>query len=84
MHPSALFIRRPVATSLLSFALLLAGAVAYKLLPVASLPQVKIIQQFQLLQIFQGLIRKQWPRPLPSRSSGEFGHIAGVTEIDRQ
>ena len=40
MHLSALFIQRPVATSLLSLALLMAGAVAYSNLPVASLPNV--------------------------------------------
>ena len=40
MNISEPFIRRPVATTLLSFALLLAGAVAYRSLPVASLPQV--------------------------------------------
>ena len=40
MHLSAPFIKRPVATSLLSLALLLAGSVAYSLLPVASLPDV--------------------------------------------
>ena len=40
MHLSAPFIQRPVATSLLSLALLLAGSVAYSLLPVASLPNV--------------------------------------------
>ena len=33
------FIRRPIATSLLSVALLLAGAVAYTFLPVAPLPR---------------------------------------------
>ena len=38
---SAPFIRRPVATFLLSIAVILAGATAYKLLPVASLPQVE-------------------------------------------
>ncbi|MFN7136277.1 MAG: efflux RND transporter permease subunit [Thermomonas sp.] len=37
---SALFIRRPVATSLLALALLLAGFIAFRLLPVAPLPQV--------------------------------------------
>jgi hydrophobe/amphiphile efflux-1 (HAE1) family protein len=41
VHFSAPFIRRPVATFLLSFAIILAGAVAYKLLPVSSLPQVE-------------------------------------------
>src|ERR1035437_5086920 len=40
MHLSAPFIQRPVATSLLSLALLLAGSVGYSLLPVASLPNV--------------------------------------------
>ena len=40
MHLSAPFIQRPVATSLLSLALLLAGSVAFSLLPVASLPNV--------------------------------------------
>ena len=41
VHFSAPFIQRPIATFLLSFAILLAGAVAYKLLPVASLPNVE-------------------------------------------
>src|SRR5260370_12016619 len=40
VHFSAPFIKRPVATTLLSVAIILAGAVAYKLLPVASLPQI--------------------------------------------
>src|SRR5260370_20612150 len=40
VHFSAPFIKRPVATMLLSVAIILAGAVAYKLLPVACLPQV--------------------------------------------
>ena len=37
---SALFIRRPVGTSLLALAVLLAGIIAFRLLPVAPLPQV--------------------------------------------
>src|SRR5262252_10699003 len=41
VHFSAPFIKRPVGTTLLSIAIILAGAVAYKLLPVASLPQVE-------------------------------------------
>jgi hydrophobe/amphiphile efflux-1 (HAE1) family protein len=41
MHLSAPFIKRPVATFLLSIAIILAGCVAYKLLPVASLPEVE-------------------------------------------
>ena len=40
MNISRPFIIRPVATTLLMVAILLAGAIAYKLLPVAALPQV--------------------------------------------
>ncbi|MDY0329490.1 MAG: efflux RND transporter permease subunit [Thiomonas sp.] len=40
MNPSALFIRRPIATTLLALAVLLAGLIAFRLLPVSPLPQV--------------------------------------------
>jgi len=40
MNPSRLFILRPVATSLLMVAILLAGAIAYRLLPLSALPEV--------------------------------------------
>jgi multidrug efflux pump len=40
MSPSRPFILRPIATSLLMFGLLLAGAVAYRQLPVSALPEV--------------------------------------------
>ena len=40
MNLSRPFILRPVATSLLMVAILLAGAVAYRQLPVSALPQV--------------------------------------------
>ena len=40
MNLSALFIRRPVGTSLLTAAVALAGILAYNFLPVSSLPQV--------------------------------------------
>ena len=40
MNFSRIFIDRPIATSLLTLAITLAGAVAFMLLPVAPLPQV--------------------------------------------
>ena len=40
MSFSEIFIRRPVATTLLTIAIALAGAVAFRLLPVAPLPEV--------------------------------------------
>jgi multidrug efflux pump len=41
MAISATFIRRPIATSLLTAAILLAGGVSYYFLPVAPIPQVE-------------------------------------------
>lgn len=40
MNPSHLFIERPVTTSLLMLAILLAGLLAYRLLPIAAPPEV--------------------------------------------
>jgi multidrug efflux pump len=40
MNPSRLFIQRPVATTLLTAAILLVGIVAYRFLPVSARPQV--------------------------------------------
>jgi len=40
VNPSELFIRRPITTTLLMFAMVLFGVVAYRLLPVNDLPTV--------------------------------------------
>jgi multidrug efflux pump len=47
MNISAPFIKRPVGTSLLTFAFFLSGALAFNLLPVAPLPQV----EFPVIQV---------------------------------
>ena len=51
MSPSRLFILRPVATSLLMVAILLAGFVAYRQLPVSALPEV----DYPTIQVNAGL-----------------------------
>jgi hydrophobe/amphiphile efflux-1 (HAE1) family protein len=80
MHLSAPFIRRPVATSLLSVALLLAGSVAYNLLPVASLPDV----EFPTIGVGAGLPGAS-PETMASSVATplerQFGRIAGVTQM---
>ncbi len=48
MNPSALFIRRPVATTLLTIAIAIAGAIAYTVLPVSPLPQVDFPNHLRL------------------------------------
>ncbi len=80
MHLSAPFIRRPVATSLLSLALLLAGSVAYSLLPVASLPNV----DFPVIGVGAGLPGAS-PETMASSVATplerQFGRIAGVNQM---
>src|SRR3954467_13271161 len=80
MHLSAPFIRRPVATSLLSLALLLAGSVAYSLLPVASLPDV----DFPVIGVGAGLPGGS-PETMASSVATplerQFGRIAGVNQM---
>jgi len=80
MHLSALFIKRPVATSLLSLALLMAGSVAYSLLPVASLPDV----DFPVIGSSAGLPGAS-PETMASSVATplerQFGRIAGVNQM---
>jgi multidrug efflux pump len=53
MNPSRTFILRPIATSLLMAAILLAGAVAYQHLPVSALPEVDY-PTIQVLTLYPG------------------------------
>jgi multidrug efflux pump len=80
MHLSAPFIKRPVATTLLSMALLLAGAVAYSVLPVASLPDV----DFPVIGVGAGLPGGS-PETMASAVATplerQFGRIAGVNQM---
>jgi multidrug efflux pump len=80
MHISRPFIERPVATSLLSAAILLAGGVSYFLLPVAPLPKV----DFPTIGIGAGLPGAS-PETMASSVATplerSFGRIAGVTEM---
>ncbi|MBV8568776.1 MAG: efflux RND transporter permease subunit, partial [Methylobacteriaceae bacterium] len=74
------FIRRPIATSLLSAAILLIGAVAYPLLPVAPLPQV----DFPTVQVSANLPGAS-PETMASNVATplerQFSLIAGLTEM---
>src|SRR5215469_13520829 len=80
MSVSAPFIRRPVGTSLLSLAILLAGALAYTRLPVAPLPQV----DFPTIRV-QAKLPGASPETMASSVATplerQFGRIAGVTEM---
>jgi multidrug efflux pump len=77
---SAPFIRRPVATSLITFAIFLSGAVAFRFLPVAPLPQV----DFPTISVGAGLPGAS-PETMASAVATplerQFGRIAGVTQM---
>ena len=80
MNISEPFIRRPVATTLLTVAIALAGAIAFEVLPVAPLPEV----DFPTISVGAGLpgasadiMASSVATPLER----QLGHIAGVTEM---
>jgi multidrug efflux pump len=80
MNLSSPFIRRPVATVLLTVAVALAGAIAFTLLPVAPLPQIDfptITVQAGLPGASPEIMASSVATPLER----QFGRIAGVTEM---
>jgi multidrug efflux pump len=74
------FIRRPVATSLLSIAIFLAGAVAFRFLPVAPIPKV----DFPTVSVgasLPGASPETMASAVATPLERQFGRIAGVTEM---
>ena len=80
MNASEIFIRRPIATTLLTVAVALAGATSYFFLPVSPLPQV----EFPTIQVSAGLPGAS-PETMASSVATplerQFGRIAGLTEM---
>jgi multidrug efflux pump len=80
MNISAPFIYRPVATTLLTVAIALAGAIAFEVLPVSPLPEVDfptISVSASLPGASAAIMASSVATPLER----QFGHIAGVTEM---
>ena len=80
MSISEPFIRRPVATVLLTVAVALAGAIAFEVLPVSPLPQV----DFPTITVGAGLpgaSAEIMASSVATPLERQFGHIAGVTEM---
>ncbi len=77
---SAPFIRRPVATSLITLAILLSGIVAFRFLPVAPLPQV----DFPTISVgasLPGASPETMASAVATPLERQFGRIAGVTQM---
>jgi multidrug efflux pump len=80
MNLSEPFIRRPVATTLLTIAIAIAGAIAFNVLPVSPLPQIDfptISVQASLPGASAQIMASSVATPLER----QLGHIAGITEM---
>jgi hydrophobe/amphiphile efflux-1 (HAE1) family protein len=80
MNLSEPFIRRPVATSLLTAALALLGIVAFPLLPVAPLPQVDF-PTVQVTATLAGASAETMASSVAAPLERQFGQIPGVTQL---
>jgi multidrug efflux pump len=80
MNLSAPFIRRPVATTLLTVGLALAGALGFRFLPVAALPQIDF-PTIQVSAALPGADPETMASSVAAPLERQFGRIAGVTEM---
>ena len=80
MNLSAPFIKRPIATTLLTIAVAIAGAIGYSVLPVSPLPQV----DFPTINVganLPGASAEVMASSVATPLERQFGHIAGLTQM---
>ncbi len=80
MNPSRLFIQRPVATSLLMVAILLAGFVAFRFLPLSALPQVDY-PTIQVQTFYPGASPDVMTSAVTAPLERQFGQMPGLTQM---
>jgi multidrug efflux pump len=80
MNISAPFIRRPVATTLLTAGIILVGAIAFKVLPVSPLPQVDF-PTISVSASLPGASPEITASAIATPLERQFSHIAGITEM---
>jgi multidrug efflux pump len=80
MNPSAPFIDRPVATTLLTLGIALAGAIAFRLLPVSPLPQVDF-PTISVQASLPGASPETMAATVATPLERSLGRIAGITEM---
>ena len=80
MSLSATFVSRPVATTLLALGITLAGAIAFRLLPVAPLPQVDF-PTISVQASLPGASPETMAATVATPLERSLGTIAGITEI---
>jgi len=77
---SRLFILRPVATTLLMVAILFAGGLAYRLLPVSALPQVDY-PTIQVLTFYPGASPDVMASSVTAPLERQFGQMPGLNQM---
>jgi multidrug efflux pump len=80
MNPSRLFILRPVATSLLMVAILLAGVVGYRLLPLSALPEVDY-PTIQVSTLYPGASPDVMTSSVTAPLERQFGQMPGLKQM---
>src|SRR5947199_4635068 len=80
MNPSRLFILRPVATSLLMLAILLAGIVAYRTLAISALPEVDY-PTIQVVTLYPGASPDVMTSSVTAPLERQFGQMPGLNQM---
>ena len=80
MNLSKLFIERPIATSLLMLAIVITGALTYRLLPISSLPQVDY-PTIQVTTLYPGASPEVVTSSITAPLERQFGQMPGLDEM---
>ena len=80
MNPSRPFILRPVATTLLMVAILLAGVVAYRVLPLSALPEVDY-PTIQVVTLYPGASPDVMTSSITAPLERQFGQMPGLNQM---
>src|SRR5271170_7623978 len=80
MNPSRPFILRPVATSLLMLAIVLAGVIAYRLLPISALPEVDY-PTIQVVSLYPGASPDVTTSSITAPLKRQFGQMPGLKQM---
>jgi multidrug efflux pump len=80
MNPSRLFVRLPVATSLLMVAILLSGLFAFKFLPLSSLPEVDY-PTIQVQTFYPGASPEVMTSSVTAPLERQFGQMPGLNQM---
>jgi multidrug efflux pump len=80
MNPSRIFIERPVATSLMMVAILLAGLLAYRLLPLSALPEVDY-PTIQVTALYPGASPDVIASSITAPLERQFGQMPGLAQM---